>query len=202
MSVFVFKWCNFFAPTSEIYFTIWWKTLHHAKVAKTTVLYGFFGVFGSCSLSSYISIQTFYLLTFGWKKKKQMPRVTATGICERTDCKKVMTEFCKNTPEHAASWYHGNNFAFCFCSCMWREDSKHAEGFFFFHELPAICHEKDLCVFFIADRSVKRSVLVCWLFRRQSKKEERTVVRSFRVWVYKEVSSRFLKRSRSSTRCR
>ena len=41
-----------------------------AKVAKTTVLYGFFGVFGSCSLSSYISIQTFYLLTFVWIKEK------------------------------------------------------------------------------------------------------------------------------------
>ena len=61
---------------------------------------------------------------------------------------------------------------------------------------------KRTCVFFITDRSVKRSVLVCWLFRRQSNKKERTVVRSFRVWVYEEVSSRFLKRSRSSTRCR
>ena len=64
-------------------------------------------------------------------KEKQMPRVTATGICERTDCKKVMTEFCKTTPEHAASWYHANHFAFCFCSCMWQEDSKHAVGFSF-----------------------------------------------------------------------
>lgn len=168
MSVFVFKWCNFFAPTSEIYFTIWWKTLHHAKVAKTTVLYGFFGVFGSCSLSSYISIQTFYLLTFGWKKKKQMPRVTATGICERADLFKIlMSKFLRFAPEHASPRMHAKFF----CSCMWREDSKHAEGFFFFHELPAICHEKDLCVFFIADRSVKRSVLVCWLFRRQSNKK-------------------------------
>ena len=30
---------------------------------------------------------------------------------------------------------------------------------------------KRTCVFFIADRSVKRSVLVCWLFRRQSNKK-------------------------------
>jgi hypothetical protein len=30
----------------------------------------FFKVVQSCSLSSYISIQTFYLLTFGWKKEK------------------------------------------------------------------------------------------------------------------------------------
>ena len=133
------------------------------------------------------------------KKNPQMPRVTATGICERADLFKIlMSKFLRFAPEHASPRMHAKFF----CSCMWREDSKHAEGFFFFHELPAICHEKDLCVFFIADRSVKRSVLVCWLFRRQSKKEERTEVRSFRVWVYKEVSSRFLKRSRSSTRCR
>ena len=33
------------------------------------------------------------------------------------------------------------------------------------------------------------------------KKKERTVVRSFRVWDYNELSSRFFKRSRSATRC-
>ena len=67
-----------------------------------------------------------------------MPRVTATGICERTDCKKVMTEFCKTTPEHAASWYHANHFAFCFCSCIFGEKILSIQWVFFFHELPAI----------------------------------------------------------------
>ena len=101
MSVFVFKWCNFFAPTSEIYFTIWWKTLHHAKVAKTTVLYGFFGVFGSCSLSSYISIQTFYLLTFVWIKEKANAKGNGDWhLRESRFCKKGMRGFLSFAPEH------------------------------------------------------------------------------------------------------
>ena len=76
------------------------------------------------------------------------------------------------------------NMLFCLWQrspCMWREDSKHSEVFSF----STSCRQsatKRTFVFFIADRSVKRSVLVCWLFRRQSKKEERTEVRSYRVW--------------------
>lgn len=177
MSVLICKRCNFFAPTSEIYFTIWWKTLHHVKVPKTTVLYGVFGVFQSCSLSSYISIQTFYLLTFGWKKEKQMSRVTATGICETADfAKKIWEDFWVLPSEHASPWYLQILFVFLL---VCGEKILNMQWGFLFHELPAILPRVALG-FFIADRSVKRSVLVCWLFRRQSKKKERTEVRSFR----------------------
>ena len=130
MSVLICKRCNFFAPTSEIYFTIWWKTLHHVKVLKTTVLYGVFGVFQSCSLSSYISIQTFYLLTFGWKKEKANAKGNGDWHLRNSRfCKKDMRGFLRFAIWACFAlvpWF----FLF-FCSCMWREDSKHAVGFSF-----------------------------------------------------------------------
>ena len=69
--------------------------------------------------------------------------------------------------------------SFCFSVRVCGEKNLNMQWGFLFHELPAILPRNVLRVF-IADRSVKRSVLVCWLFRRQSKKKERTEVRSFR----------------------
>ena len=169
MSVFVFKWCNFFAPTSEIYFTIWWKTLHHAKVAKTTVLYGFFGVFGSCSLSSYISIQTFYLLTFVWIKEKANAKGNGDWHLRGSRfCKKDMRGFLSFTTWACFALVPADSF--CFSARVCGEKILNMQRGFLFHELPAILPRNALGVF-IADRSVKRSVLVCWLFRRQSNKK-------------------------------
>ena len=178
MSVFVFKWCNFFAPTSEIYFTIWWKVLHHAKVPKTTVLYGFFGVFGCCSLSSYISIQTFYLLTFEWKKEKANAKGNGDWHLRGSRfCKKDMRGFLSFTIWACFALVPADSF--CFSARVCGEKILNMRWGFLFHELPAILVPR-CSGFFIADRSVKRSVLVCWLLRRQSKKKERTEVRSFR----------------------
>ena len=148
MSVFVFKWCNFFAPTSEIYFTIWWKTLHHAKVAKTTVLYGFFGVFGSCSLSSYISIQTFYLLTFVWIKEKANAKGNGDWHLRKSRPQNVYEEILCFYIWVSPGEVLPGTFWF-FCSCMWREDSKHAEVFSFPWVAGNLPRKGPVCVFLL-----------------------------------------------------
>ena len=167
MSVFVFKWCNFFAPTSEIYFTIWWKTLHHAKVAKTTVLYGVFGVFGCCSLSSYISIQTFYLLTFVWIKEKANAKGNGDWHLRKSRPAQ------KRYDEIFIFRHLLRRFLvpFDFSARVCGEKILNMQRGFSFSMSCRQSATKRTCVFFIADRSVKRSVLVCWLFRRQSNKK-------------------------------
>jgi len=158
-----------------------------------------FWVFFKVAPSLLIFNTDIFLVTFIWIKEKANAKGNGDWHLRNSRfCKKVMSGFFSFTIWACFTlvpWF----FLF-FCSCMWREESKHAVGFFF----STSCRQsatKRTCVFFIADRSVKRSVLVCWLFRRQSKKKERTEVRSFRVWGYNELSSRFFNRSRSATRC-
>ena len=92
-------------------------------------------------------------------------------------CKKDMRGFLSFTIWACIALVSADSF--CFSARVCGEKILNMQWGFLFHELPAILSRNALGVF-IADRSVKRSVLVCWLFRRQSKKKERTVVRSFR----------------------
>ena len=113
-------------------------------------------------------------------------------------CKKDMKGFLSFTTWACLALVPADSF--CFSARVCSEKILNMQWDFSFPRVAGNLPRKGP-VFFIADRSVKRSVLVCWLFRRQSKKKERTVVRSFRVWGYNELSSRFFKRSRSATRC-
>ena len=173
---------------------------------QKSLCYMGFSVFSEVAPSLLIfQYRHFICLRSDGKKKKQMPRVTATGICERTDCKKVMTEFCKTTPEHAASWYHANHFAFCFSvRVFWQEDSKHCVGFSFFTSCRRYRHEKFLGVFYCGPfcKTVRFSLLVISAAIQKERKDRGSVLSGL---VYHLLSMRFNsspRRSRSSTRCR
>ena len=129
-----------------------------------------FSVFSEVALSLLIFNTDIFLVTFGWIKEK----ANAKG---NGDWHLRKSRVCKNSYDEIFIFRHllRRFLVPCriFCSCMWREESKHAVGFSF----PRVAGDtatRCSCLFFIADRSVKRSVLVCWLLRRQSKKKEKT----------------------------
>ena len=121
-----------------------------------------------------------------------MPRVTATGICERAELLKKdmyrtygsqhgycfagtsrkflgMQKFCISAPEHLRVKCFLVPFDFSARVCG--EKILNMQWVFSFPRVAGDTATRCSCVFFIADRSVKRSVLVCWLFRRQSNKK-------------------------------
>ena len=119
-----------------------------------------------------------------------MPKVTATGICERADLLKKdmyrfaqhaycfagtsrkflgMRKFCVFTPEYVRVKCFLVPFDFSARVCG--EKILNMQRCFSFSTSCRQSATKRTYVFFIADRSVKRSVLVCWLFRRQSNKK-------------------------------
>ena len=77
-----------------------------------------------------------------------MPRVTATGICEKAEFMIfAMRKFCVFTPEYV--WVKCFLVPFDFSARVCGEKILNMQWGFLFHELPAICHEKDLCVFLL-----------------------------------------------------
>ena len=106
-----------------------------------------------------------------------MPRVTATGICERAEFAKiVMTKFLYFGTCCVASWYHAE-----FSAHVCGEKNLNMQWGFLFHELPAICHEKDLCVFYCGPfcKTVRFSLLVISAAIQKERKDRGSVLSWF-----------------------
>jgi len=86
-----------------------------------------------------------------------------------------MRGFLRFASEHASPWYHDS---FCFSARVCGEKNLNMQWGFLFHELPAICHEKDLCVFYCGPfcKTVRFSLLVISAAIQKERKDRGSVL--------------------------
>ena len=153
------------------------------------------------SLFLYFNTDNFPV-TFVWIKEKANAKGNGDWHLRNSRfCKIVMRGFLSFTIWACFALVPADSF--CFSARVCGEKILNMQWGFLFHELPAICHEKDLCVFYCGPfcKTVRVSLLV---ISAAIQKERKDRGRSFRVGVYHLLSMWFNsspRRSRSATRC-